>query len=265
MHTYWINMDQSVARREFMEQQFEHLDYQHTRIRAYTPETSPVIRKPVKCKRSAKDYACIASHFKTFQTALQDDQEIFMVMEDDTVIPFQVDWLQLIKTSPQNWDILQLFVINKRVVSRLYNNRYRRGKLWHPWSVKHFSAGIYLIKKVAAQHLINLFWHDGTLDFSQLTYPAVIDEVLYRPVKTYSLTYPAFFSNIDLGSTVHPDHVERHAQCVSKILSIQQNGDMPSFIHPIMFDVSSSNTFTSNPFSAKTWPFSLASVFSRTT
>ena len=59
-------MEQSVARRAFMEQQFDRLGYRHTRIKAYTPETSPIIRKPARCQRSSKDYACIASHLKTF-------------------------------------------------------------------------------------------------------------------------------------------------------------------------------------------------------
>lgn len=238
-------MDESVARRTFMEQQFERLGYPHTRIVAYTPATSPLIKKPPKCKRSPKDYACIASHLKAFRTALKDcsvnnssESDFFMIMEDDTVIPFQVDWSALLKTAPRKWEILQLFVINKNVVTRLYKNRYKKGKMWHPWSVKHFSAGIYLIKKSAAQSLLNSFWHsdildNDILDFSQLRYPVVIDELLYRSVNTHSLTYPTFFSNIALGSTVHPDHVKRHAKCVSSILEIHKYKDEPYFLHQL--------------------------------
>ena len=231
-------MDQSVARREFMEQQFENLGYPHTRIVAYTPETSPSIKKPPRCKRSPKDYACIASHLKLFQTALKSPPEVFMVMEDDTVIPFQIDWPELLKTSPKNWDILQLFVINKNVVKRLYKNQYKKGKIWHPWHVNHFSAGIYLIRKSAAQHILNLFWKNDELNFSKLKYPVVIDEVLYRSVNTHSLTYPAFFSNIVLGSTVHPEHVIRHSQCVSRIIAIHKNRDEPHFVHRLTMDKS---------------------------
>lgn len=239
-------MDKSVERREFMAQQFEHLSYPNTRIVAYTPKTSPPIRKPLRCKRSSKDYACIASHLKAFQTAMADSSEFFMVMEDDTVIPFQVDWPALLKTVPKDWGILQLFVINKHVVTRLYRNRYRKGDLWHPWHVKHFSAGIYLIKKSAAQYLLNLFWQNDILDFSWLKYPVVIDELLYRSVTTHSLTYPTFFSKIALGSTVHPDHVKRHAECVSRIISIQKNRDEPYFLQPLLVDTSTTHSSSWN-------------------
>ena len=234
MHTYWINIENQVARKDFMMQQFSDFKYSHTRIDAYTPNTMPPIKKPPNCTRNAQEYACLASHLKVFQEAQKDEHNVFTVMEDDIVIPFQINWLKLLKTTPADWEILQLHMHHRFVIPRLYKNRYRRGKLWFPWNRKHCSTGVYIIKKTTSTKILNLFVKYNFLDFSKLKYPVVADLVLYRSAKTYSLTYPLFFSNVDFNSTIHQEHMGWRKEGVANILAIQKNRDEPSFIHPFI-------------------------------
>ena len=60
-----------------------------------------------------------------------------------------------------------------------------------------------------------------------LGYP-VADEVLYRPVRTYTATYPLYVENADFGSTINSIrrlHLESHAA----IREIWRAGDPPPF------------------------------------
>jgi hypothetical protein len=75
LKAYWINLDDRVQRRSFMENQLNDVGLNHKRISAITP-SSPrfnitVLEKP--CKRNTnKDLAVILSHMVSIREAIND-------------------------------------------------------------------------------------------------------------------------------------------------------------------------------------------------
>ena len=72
MKHYWINIDKSIDRRSFMEEQFKNNKLDNERISAITPRDFDEVledKRPLTCKhpgcvRCEYEYACISSHIK---------------------------------------------------------------------------------------------------------------------------------------------------------------------------------------------------------
>jgi GR25 family glycosyltransferase involved in LPS biosynthesis len=74
MKHYWINIDSSVDRREYMTKQFKENNIDNFRISAETPETikdCKIMRHPDSYDTKPVEIACLLSHLKAIKKGIQ--------------------------------------------------------------------------------------------------------------------------------------------------------------------------------------------------
>lgn len=234
---YWINPDAAVERAEWMRGQFARAGVMHRRVVGRTPHDLPRIVVAAQREPSPLQLACLASHFSALTRAVADGEEAFVVTEDDMTLPFAVDFEHLIETAPADWEILQLYVVNAERLHAMYTRSYARARLWERWRVKNHSTGAYVCSRRAAQKLLARFVRGNTIDLTAFRGFPVADEVLYRPVRTYTATYPLYIENAEFGSTLNSLrrlHIASH-DTIRKIWSV---GAPPAFARAVVPETS---------------------------
>lgn len=224
MNYYWINISSYEDRKKFMEQQFKHLKITtHTRIEAVKPDNvdkvshdddKPYICDPSQkhfpnCKNCLYERCTLSSHMKAIQKGYDDGHSWFMILEDDTCMPMEIDFDKLLKYSPDNAECLQLFCSMPLTVKKLYN-LYEQKQLWIRWRMIIPSASGYLISRKGAKKIIDNFVKDGKYCFNHNNSCRLADVMIYENLNTYTHTFPLFYPNIDLGSILHPEHLKSH-------------------------------------------------------
>ena len=243
MH-YWINVDKSEYRYEFMKEQFDKLNIVNERISARTPDDIDFTKiiKNQESKSNPAEYACILSHLKAIQIGYDEGYEYFFILEDDiNIIKInQKKLINLIKTFEKKnnckIDILQLHTNSHPLIIELYNelggsiiNRtYNDTSLIKIRDRDYPSTGYYLISREGAKKLLDKFVIDFKNDTYDLSYSAwcAADNVLYRPVNTYILLYPIVTSNIKCGSLIHEEHIFNHDRSNEIIALIHKNNNL---------------------------------------
>lgn len=223
---YWINIDKCELRKKHMIQQYKQKKLQHQRISATIPATLPkIIPSPKYPNIKKEEYSCLSSHLIAMEAGINNSSDNFIIMEDDTTIPFNIDYDKLIETAPKDWEILQLYISELSVLKSLYK-KFLAGNMWSKWAPGYFCTGVYIIKKEAAKKIINILKKNNTkgkeINLSQFKSTPVADNILYRLVKTYSCNYPLFYSNINLNSEIHKEHLIRHEKANDYIKLIQK-------------------------------------------
>jgi hypothetical protein len=227
---YWINLDKSTTRKSFMENQFKEKNIENVRVPAITPHDFDDIlenKRPLTCKHPGctnceYEFACISSHIKAIKEGLNNSKnEHFVVMEDDMLLPYKIDYTELIKDAPPDFEILQLCISYGNTVDTLYkelfiNNSYSFIK----WRYLLPCAGMYIISRKGAEKLVNKFYINGKYDFSSCEYQIVADVALYSTVNTYATTFPCSYPNIEMGSEIHPDHLDAHNSAIIVIKKV---------------------------------------------
>ena len=225
---YWINPDGATEREQWMRQQLDAAGVRHERIPACTPGDLPAMALPPRHDLTPLQLACLASHLKALEHALADGAEMFVIVEDDMTLPFDIDFGRLVASAPADWDILQLYVVNAERLHAMYTRSYRRARLWRRWHPKHHSTGAYLCSRVGAQKVLARVKRGGAIDLSRYRGLLVADDLIYRCVRTYTATYPLYVENAEFGSTLNSLarlHVATHAA----IRDIWRAGDHPPF------------------------------------
>ena len=231
MKHYWINIDRSVDRRAFMEAQFKKNSLDNQRVSAITPcDFDEVLedRRPLTCKhpgcvRCEYEYACISSHIKAMMEGLKDDtNDWFVVMEDDIVIPFAIDYRkmirELLKAAPSEPSpppqLIQLLILYGPTVKALYNLSITQNMPFIKWQYLLPSTGMYIISREGAEILVGKYFNhkNNKYDFTTCEYQVVADVALYSSINSYATTFPFAYPNIDLESEIHPEHYEAHKQ-----------------------------------------------------
>jgi GR25 family glycosyltransferase involved in LPS biosynthesis len=218
MKHYWINIDSCIDRKEFMEQQFAQHGIQHERISAETPDTmkSYSIIRHVECKSTPAEICCILSHLKALQKGYDDGEEFFCVAEDDVNIP-KLDFdkiKQYIKDAEErdntNVEMLQLFTSGYPYIIDMLN-QYATN---HQYVVRREqccpATVYYMATRTGAKKLLDMFKIGK--DKYDLSYSAwtAADNILYKPINTYIVSYPLTTTNIDYGSIIHMEHIGNH-------------------------------------------------------
>lgn len=132
---YWINMDHSLQRREFMEKQLQEIGPGmgvglSTRVSAVVPNSPAfnitMLEKP--CKRNTNmDLAVILSHLTAMYRAVKDTSPVALaspyalIIEDDVRFPLRVNFPLLFQTAPKGFGILQLVTSNMEAVTKLWD------------------------------------------------------------------------------------------------------------------------------------------------
>lgn len=227
---YWINLEESTDRKQFMQQQLSNHKYPNQRISAIKPSQTPVVSKQKRITKG--EYGCLLSHCKCLQKIVTSNESYGIVMEDDIIMPFKVNFQKIIQSAPTDWEILQLFVIQPTQLTKLLQS-YQEGILWEPWSYCNFSTGIYIINKKGAQKLLQtLEYNESKINTDKFLYKAQADQVLYRNAITYTFTYPLYYSKISFGSLIHNGHLVKHEKANDLIRVFQKKHSVPSIVCP---------------------------------
>lgn len=228
-------MDKSLNRKEFMEKQFEKYNIKdNIRISAITPDNFNDVledKNPYYCgnpeclltnKENCKyEYACICSHIKAMQEALKYDDDYFVIIEDDITLPFNINFDKIIEEMPYNTEIYQLMILYANSVDILYNSMYKNNIKYIKYKPILPSTGMYIVSKLGAQKLVNLFVNDNNkYDFTKYNNIKVADILLYISVITYTSTIPFCYPNIELESEIHPDHLNKHIEAINSIKKV---------------------------------------------
>lgn len=227
---YWINLDKSTKRKLFMENQFKEKNIDNVRVSAITPDDFDTVlanKRPLTCKHPGcvnceYEFACISSHIKAMKEAITNtNNEWFVVMEDDMLLPYDIDYDTLIKDAPPDFEILQLCISYGNTVEFLYNNLLLNNKLhFIKWQYLLPCAGMYIVSRKGAEKLVNKFYVNGKYDFSSCEFQIVADVALYSTANTYTATFPCSYPNIEMGSEIHPHHLDAHQSAIIVIKNV---------------------------------------------
>jgi len=248
---YWINIEDSVKRKEFMENQLNNLGYENIRINAITPDDLPDILedKPPyfcgnnccllnNCNDCKFEFACNCSHLKAIQEGFNNGDEYFIVCEDDIFIPFEIDFENLIKNLPQDFDIFQMMVLDEGANDFLYNHFIETNEIsikYNPYK-SFYSTGMYIITHNGASKMLDKLINKTSLkfDLTNFNFLKQADYLLYLCVNTYTSSFPLCIPNINLLSEIHPQHFILHKNAIIKILDIMNNVNKYPFIKKIV-------------------------------
>jgi hypothetical protein len=207
-----------------MEEQFKKNSLDNQRVSAITPcdfdevleDKRPLTCKHPGCVRCEYEYACISSHIKAMIEGLKDDaNDWFVVMEDDIVIPFDINYDELIRALPKETaspQLVQLLILYGPTVKALYNLSITQNMPFIKWQYLLPSTGMYIISREGAEILVGKYFKNNKYDFTTCEYQVVADVALYSSITSYATTFPFAYPNIDLESEIHPEHYEAHKQ-----------------------------------------------------
>jgi GR25 family glycosyltransferase involved in LPS biosynthesis len=225
MKHYWINIDKCVDRREYMEKQFNDKTIDNIRIEAETPNTIKeyqIRRNEKSIAATQEEFSCILSHLKAIKRGYEDGDPFFCIVEDDMVIE-KINFDKIftyIKIAEENSnepiDILQLHTNGHPSVIKMYNEHFLKyNELIKKRDYDYPSTGYYLISRQGAKKLLDKYVIENTiydLSHKECEWSAA-DNVIYIAVNSWILTYPITISNINYGSTIHPDHLYNQEYC----------------------------------------------------
>ena len=203
---YYINLDGQPDRAKYMEDQFKYWEIENfERVSAYdgrTDDLSDILKGRYPDNMSSGEVGCVTSHLKALKHWLEtSDSSCALIMEDDcdleTAKHWPFSWKDFYSKIPYDYDVVQLAIINPAQVHLKIHKRF----------VNDFSTACYLITRHHAQKLINLHCRDDKYKLDQAVKPrAVADDLIYNSGNTYSI--PLFLYRIELGSSIHPDHID---------------------------------------------------------
>ena len=230
MKHYWINVDESVYRYAFMKQQFDRLGIENSRVSAVTPSDMKGLKilKSLDSKENDVEIAVTLSHIKAIKQGYDDGDEYFCVMEDDMFIP-NVDFEKMFKymkdTGDDSIEAVQLFTSSNVLILDLFNKYIKDGvsRFLVKRDGDYPCAGYYMISRSGAKKLLDLFIKsEGVYDLCFSGWVAA-DNIIYKPINSYILTYPITIPNIDCGSLIHPEHLVHHNAANNMVMAIHKN------------------------------------------
>jgi GR25 family glycosyltransferase involved in LPS biosynthesis len=212
---YWINLDRSPDRRKRMKKMFKDPAFEGKKIirisavDGKSPDIDQVLNanfegmQPEKFDKTI--YACTLSHINAIRDFKNSDNNIALIMEDDSTLEFKKYWKkttkQIMDKAPSDWNIIQLtYTIIDKAPQKIYTKNDR----------KYYGTGAYIINK----NNINI------PNPIKLTSDPAADVYLYNIFNTYTYKYPMFIYKYDIQSTIHQDHIQHHNESKKKITEL---------------------------------------------
>lgn len=207
---YVINLDDQPERWAWMEDQLKYWEIEdYTRISAYDgrpdvgSDLSEIIQGRYPEQVSSGEIGCVTSHLKAIKHFYEEtDAPYAIIMEDDCDISiarfWTFTWRQFMSRVPYDWDVVQVAII---CPGELHVNIHRR-------FINDFSTACYVITRHHAKKLIDLHCKGDDkyrLDNGVKPRP-VADDLIYNSGASYAC--PIFLYKIELGSSIHPEHIE---------------------------------------------------------
>ena len=239
---YWINIDNAINRKNFMEEQFKLRNLNNVRISAITPNKLDEILedkppffcgypecKDNKCCDCPIEYSVLCSHLEAIKEGYKSGEEYFIVCEDDIYMPFNIDFKKMLNYLPTEVEIIQMMVISANHTEHFYNNFYKKNIMF----INHIpitpSAAFYLMSRKGAEKLLNTFINKATgkYDFINYKHLKLADVLVFHNCNTAVSTYPLCIPNINFKSQIHQHHYELHKNAYEKIMEkINNKTDM---------------------------------------
>jgi hypothetical protein len=203
---YYLNLDNQPERKEYMEQQFDYWQIEnYTRISAYDgrdDDLSDIIRGRYPETMSSGEIGCVTSHLKAIKHWYEtSDSPYAIIMEDDCNLDlvkyWNFTWDDFYCRIPYDWDVMQIAIICTGDLHVILHKRF----------VNDFSTACYLITRHHAEKLLKFHTKGDKYKLDNGVKPRpVADDLIYNSGNTYSI--PLLFYKIELGSTIHPEHIE---------------------------------------------------------
>ena len=202
---YVINLDGQPERWDVMEESLKYWGVEnYTRISAYDgreDDLGDIIKGRYPDQMSSGEVGCTTSHLKAIKEFLKTDAPCALIIEDDcdisTASYWPFIWKDFYSKIPYDYDVIQLAVINPMSVYLQLHRRF----------VNDFSTAAYMITRHHAQKLVNLHCRGDKYKLDNGSKPrAVADDLIYNSGNTF--TIPLFLYRIELGSSIHKEHVD---------------------------------------------------------
>tara|TARA_B100001939_G_C16942753_1_gene618961 strand:+ start:2925 stop:3716 length:792 start_codon:yes stop_codon:yes gene_type:complete len=203
---YWLNLDSDTHRREYMENQFDHWEIEnHTRISGYDGRVDDICENLVGIapdNMTTNEIGCCMSHLKAIKHFYEEtDDEYCLIFEDDVVIDmakfWNFTWKDFVAKLPYDWDCVQLTTICTGDIHVVL----------HHYFINDFSAAAYLISRHHAEKIIKNHIRGSKFKLNNGIKPrATSEDTIFGSGMTY--TIPLFLYRLDLGSAIHPEHIE---------------------------------------------------------
>ena len=183
---YYINLDRSKDRRQYMDKTFSNLH----RIEGVDGRNLKIEKSILKkCKMNVFEIGCLHSHFKAIKTAYDNGDEEALIMEDDIHIDFINKWekkiTQIVKNKPKDADCIQFHCSRLNVIKTFLKMNCE----FTPWKKRNWSTGCYYITRKGMSKIIKF----GLNYIPNYLCPA--DYFIYEKIKTYTYTRPLFNLN----------------------------------------------------------------------
>ena len=203
---YYLNLDDQPERKEYMEDQFKYWGVEnYTRISAYDgrdDDLSDIIKGRYPEDMSSAVIGCTTSHRKAIKHRLDtSDSPYAIIMEDDVdlspVKNWSFKWVDFYSKLPYDWDVVQLAIICTGALHVRIHKRF----------VNDFSTACYMITRHHAEKLMKYLIRGEKYKIDQGVKPRpVADDLIYNSGNTYAI--PLLLYRIQLGSSIHPEHVD---------------------------------------------------------
>jgi GR25 family glycosyltransferase involved in LPS biosynthesis len=198
---FYINLDRSPHRNEFMVAQLKQLGVPATRCAAIDGNDINVRFVNSYSLLTKYEIGCTLSHLRAIKQAYESGTEIAMICEDDvwfSTISLVPDLTQVVRNAPSDWEILQIQNQNMKTVS-IDDLKYTRNAA--PKIM--FGAACYLINRRGMKTIIDLTLKNETWHISGLPKAGVADVFIFHSATTY-FTLPSLFvqNNTDISSDI---------------------------------------------------------------
>jgi len=203
---YYLNLDGQPERRNFMESQFKYWEVEnYERISAYDgreDDLSDIIKGTYPTMMSSGEIGCTTSHLKALKHYLEtSDSPYAIIMEDDCSLDlvryWNFTWNDFYGHFPYDWDVVQIAIISTGDIHVKLHKRF----------VNDFSTACYVINRYHAEKLVRLHCRENKYKLDQNVKPRpVADDLIYNSGNTFAI--PLLLYHIELGSTIHPEHVD---------------------------------------------------------
>lgn len=233
---YYINMDKSKDRNEWMIQQLSKnvdLYYRVPAVNGYSIQNKEHdIVDGVEFYNDFKELTlpeigCTLSHLKAIHTAYENGENIAIIMEDDVYVDM-INLLddsveELVKNAPEEWEILQLVYLEKKLNKSLKTfNRYS----YHPHTRGNYECftSSYLINRKGMENILKRLGKNPYYLDINTSDSGVSDYIIYDNATTFIIE-PSIVTpyNLKIESTIHTDHTILHLEKALNILKTQYN------------------------------------------
>jgi GR25 family glycosyltransferase involved in LPS biosynthesis len=226
---YWINLDRSVDRKEWMEQLFQDPTFQNVSNRRISgidgkiPENVDSLLQNERMEDvTDSEYGCFLSHLAAIRAFSESSDNVALFFEDDMTLDLKPYWNTNIKTivknAPADWDIIQLGYNSVDNTKKFLDDEYTK----NPANGELKGAYAYLMNNTSAKNFIASIDNAGKYDLDPKIHHSS-DVYLYTVLNTYVYKYPMFIYKTDNDSTIHSGHLSGHELNKKAILEIYSN------------------------------------------